>query len=50
MNIEKDIQSYGKNFPVNKAWVPAFAGMTPERGIIPYISDKSPLDKSLLIR
>ena len=27
-NIEKDIQNYGKNFPVNTAWVPAFAGMT----------------------
>jgi hypothetical protein len=27
-DIKKDIQNCGKNFPVNKAWVPAFAGMT----------------------
>jgi hypothetical protein len=30
---EKDIQNYGKNFPVNKAWVPAFAGMTAIGGV-----------------
>jgi hypothetical protein len=28
-DVKKDIQNCGKNFPVNKAWVPAFAGMTP---------------------
>jgi hypothetical protein len=27
-DIEKNIQNYGKNFPVDKTWVPAFPGMT----------------------
>jgi hypothetical protein len=26
-DIEKDVQNYGKNFPVNKAWGLAFARM-----------------------
>jgi hypothetical protein len=30
--IEKHAQNYGKNFPVNETWVPAFAGMTPVWG------------------
>jgi len=31
-NVEKDMEYHGKKFPVNKAWVPAFAGMTPVWG------------------
>jgi microcin C transport system substrate-binding protein len=28
-DVEKDMEYHDKNFPVNKAWVPASAGMTP---------------------
>ncbi len=28
-DLEKDMEYYGQNFPVNKTWVPAAAGMTP---------------------
>ena len=31
-DVERDMEYCGKNFPVNKTWVPASAGMTPWEG------------------